>query len=381
MQTQGDSVISLLQLNLHTSPRCNMEVNHWLANHDDRIALCQEPGQKKGKILNIDSNIKCFTGVPTGSNVRPRACILASPNLTILKISQFCSQDQVVISIDDEDSGKKLIFASIYMPGDSIEPPPSQLTQDLVTFCEHKDWPIIIGTDCNSHNTVWGSTNDNQRGHNLLEYLVTTNLFICNIGNSPTFVNAIRSEVLDITLASLNITDRIFHWTVSNKDMLSDHRPIEFTVQKYNTQAIHYYRNIKKTRWEQYNRQLKQYLTELDDTASLEDMATNISTAISRAYGKSCTPNKGGRKKRHSWWTEELTNLKKDYKHKRSKYFRDRTDENRTDRNRADAKYKLAIKRAKNDSWRNFCEQLEDLSATARMHRIMKNGKANKLAL
>ena len=53
---------------------------------------------------------------------------------------------------------------------------------------------------------------------------------VCNIGNQPTFVVANRSEVLDITLVSIDLFSRIREWKVLDKDMLSDHRPINFEL-------------------------------------------------------------------------------------------------------------------------------------------------------
>ena len=59
------------------------------------------------------------------------------------------------------------------------------------------------------HNVIWGSSNDNSRGEHLLEYIILTNLEICNIGNLPTFIVANRQEVIDITLASIDILDQL----------------------------------------------------------------------------------------------------------------------------------------------------------------------------
>jgi hypothetical protein len=55
-----------------------------------------------------------------------------------------------------------------------------------------------MGCDDNTHHTVWGSTNTNQRGESLLG-LMANNLTIANQGNKPTFVTAVRKEVLDVT--------------------------------------------------------------------------------------------------------------------------------------------------------------------------------------
>ena len=186
--------IKFLQLNLHKSPKVNAEISGWL-----------DSGYNKGKIKNIFPSIKVFMANPSNQDEKIRSCILIkSGKLKPIKMAQFCNKDQVAVLLDNNT-----VVASIYMPGDSTNPPPSQLTQELITFCELNNKKLIIGSDCNSHNTVWGSSDNNNRGEHLLEYLITTNLVICNVGNEPTFVNAIRREVLDITLSSMDIADSI----------------------------------------------------------------------------------------------------------------------------------------------------------------------------
>ena len=54
MATQDDTDetktgVNFLQLNLHKSEKCNAELNKWLLDNEDGIALCQEPAHKKVK--------------------------------------------------------------------------------------------------------------------------------------------------------------------------------------------------------------------------------------------------------------------------------------------------------------------------------------------
>ena len=165
------SGVNFLQLNLHKSEKCNAELNKWMIDNEDSVALCQEPAHKKGKLISIDnSRIKTYTGVPVGKNQIPRAAILINSNLiTALKLTQFSNMDQVAILTDDlKNPGKKIVLTSTYMPFDSVDSPPPLITQELVIFCEQKGYSLIIGTDCNSHNRYWGSTNKNERGEDLL---------------------------------------------------------------------------------------------------------------------------------------------------------------------------------------------------------------------
>ena len=143
------------------------------------------------------------------------------------------------------------------MPYDSPEPPPSNTLINLTTFCEENNWELLVGADANSHNIAWGSSDNNNRGEKLMDYIVSTNLYICNLGTTPTFENAIRSEVIDITLATNNIIDKMMDWKVIRNVSLSDHNRITYKLNSELPTSTTIFRNIRKTDWEKYKSMLK----------------------------------------------------------------------------------------------------------------------------
>ena len=56
----------------------------------------------------------------------------------------------------------------------------------------------------------------------MLQYLALTDLMILNRGGDPTFVNAVRREVIDLTLCSWEIEPYLQKWRVSKETSLSD---------------------------------------------------------------------------------------------------------------------------------------------------------------
>ena len=88
-----------------------------------------------------------------------------------------------------------------------------------------------MGCDSNPHHAAWGSTNCNDRGESLHEFLNSTNVEILNRGNESTFCTVSRQEVIDITLGSYRLLESITGWEVSQKPSLSDHRYILFTLR------------------------------------------------------------------------------------------------------------------------------------------------------
>jgi hypothetical protein len=71
-----------------------------------------------------------------------------------------------------------------------------------VTWRRAEGTHLIISCDVNSHHTSWGSTNINNRGESLFNYIIANGLDIMNKGNRPTFVTCNRQEVTDITIAT-----------------------------------------------------------------------------------------------------------------------------------------------------------------------------------
>jgi hypothetical protein len=59
-----------------------------------------------------------------------------------------------------------------------------------------------------------------------MEYLVSSNLNILNLGNVPTCVIHNRTEVIDLTLGTNRMGNLVSNWHVSDEPSLSDHRYI-----------------------------------------------------------------------------------------------------------------------------------------------------------
>ena len=58
--------------------------------------------------------------------------------------------------------------------------------------------PTIVGTDANAHHPIWGSSDINPRGDDLLAYCVSADLSFCDVGNKPTFKTKTREDVLNL---------------------------------------------------------------------------------------------------------------------------------------------------------------------------------------
>ena len=59
--------------------------------------------------------------------------------------------------------------------------------------------PPLVETDANAPHAIWGSSDINPGGEDLLAYCVSADLNFCNVGNNPTFRTKTREEVQDLT--------------------------------------------------------------------------------------------------------------------------------------------------------------------------------------
>ena len=140
---------------------------------------------------------------------------------------------------------REVVVASAYFPY-GLNLCPTAEVIELIKFCEDKGWDLLLGCDANAHHLAWGSSDTNNRGEKLLQFLSTTNLDFLNRGCKPTFQNANREE--DITLASRNMGNAIAGWRVSDEISMSDHNHIVFEIKGCSTES-RLYRNPRKTDW------------------------------------------------------------------------------------------------------------------------------------
>lgn len=117
----------------------------------------------------------------------PRACIVVRNNNEVLVLSS-CSRDTTIVSTDLHLGSRRLILTSAKFPHDSLKNPPPNNFRKVVKHCVREDVELLVVNDMNN------------RGESLFSYILSSNLYILNKGNTPTFVINARSEVLNFTL-------------------------------------------------------------------------------------------------------------------------------------------------------------------------------------
>jgi hypothetical protein len=209
------------------------------------VALIQEPWTYKREIKGL--KVVGEELIYSTSTQHPRTCILVKKGFQILPLLHHCSRDLTAVKIKTLSGGglREIILGSAYLPYDD-EPPPTREMERLVTWCRAEGTHLIIGCDANSHHTFWGSTNINNRGESLFNYIMANGLDIMNKGNRPTFVICNRQEVIEIRIATFYTGNFIKNWHLSEEVSCSDHRYIRFTVMGTD-RSVQVHRNPRRT--------------------------------------------------------------------------------------------------------------------------------------
>lgn len=369
--------IRVLQINLQHAKASSATLCKRFQDEGIDVALLQEPyiyGNKVAGLSPMNGKV-----LYSGGSIRPRACIIHSNRVKCTLVPALCTGDIVtgILTATTEEGQKSWIICSAYFPGDQETCPP-QAISDIVAYGLNKDLQIIIGCDANAHHTVWGSTNINKRGESLLQFILTEGLTIANVGNKPTFVTKTRQEVLDLTCCTSKVSDIIKNWHVSEEPSCSDHRQIRFDLDTSLVETK--YRNPRGTNWQGFKESLSKSLkggrTSVRVVEDIEQAVEQVNKAIVSAYHENC-PEKT---KRHNgektvWWNKNLERLRTEV---RKLFNRAKDDQNwHTYKNKL-TEYNKQIRKAKRDSWKRFCEEVNETPACSRIHKVLAKDGCTK---
>ena len=335
--------------------------------------MVQEPKLTDNKVKSFSNNIKIFQSADDNN----RATIFVHKNFNGFLLNQFSNRDQCAILVKSNNT--QIIYVSVYMPGDSAESPPNKIFIELVRYAKDNNLKLVCCADANAHNLVWGSTNNNKRGIDLLDFFLLENLIVCNVGDKPTFVVKNRSEILDITFVSQNMINYIKDWKVSDVEALSDHKAIDFNVDFNPDVNSNNFRNVRKTNWGLYrevltsNRDISGSIFDIDQSAQI------LQNDIINAFEKSCKQVKGRSKGLPPWWTHELTLSKKEVDRYRRRVDRFKNDERFEEYRLCRNNHRYLMKKAKNAGWQKLCNDMTKLDTAAKIQKVMKTGSKQEL--
>ena len=371
--------IKACQLNLHHSKAAVITMNEWLKKNSKKhqvIAFIQEPYLANGrKISGFSRNFSLFQGK---ENCKVRSCIVVSKALNAWLLTQFSDEDTTTIGV--KLNSKIFIFCSGYFDYYSAKKPPPKIIDDLTKECISKGWNLIIAADANAHHTEWGSTDINDRGDPLLDFIYSRNLHICNIGSEPTFQDCRRKQVIDITLCNDKMLKLISQWKVSKDLTMSDHNRIDFNILGNNFKyAKKTFIDLAQTDWKGLREDLINEVNKITFDLDLDNHERMLSEALSDSFFRNCKEIIVRERENPVFWNSSLTEKRAKARtiNKRFKKHEEPEDELLLKDARAD--YRYALRKAGPDKWKKDCTELDSLHHTARLHKALTSERKREL--
>jgi ribonuclease HI len=337
------------------------------------LSIIQEPWIHKGRIRGLNG---CGTLFFSPETETPRTCIIAK-GLDAVLMPDFTTRDLVTVSVKykgPEGTIRQVIVGAAYFPYDSDQSPPTAEVVRLVSYCNRKGLDLLIGCDANSHHVVWGSSDNNQRGMDLLDYIYDTGLEILNRGREPTFSNINREEVIDITLCTGRLVRSVVGWRVSLEPSLSDHRHILYELISA-PREITMVRSPKATDWASYRQDLGENLraspSRSSNTEEVEILADFITQAVTTSFENNCPERKIWDRSGTPWWNNHLQGLRKETRRLFNRAKKSKSPRDTELFRQAQRVYKNAIKARKQMHWEKFCSEIEQVKDAARLSKVL----------
>ena len=373
--------LRFFQLNAHHSKGGSASIQKILSDRDaPTVAFIQEPWHYKNEIRGLRTpGYTTYSISNSDTSVAPRAALVCSKDINAVFMPQLSCRDiSVVKTVLTLNKGRKVnvLLCSAYLAGD--EALPVREFHNISAYCRDYGTELICGMDANAHNTVWGSTDTNSRGEELLDLFLEQGWEVLNHGEDPTFITVNRSEVLDLSVCSSGLSTHLSGWHVSDTEVLSDHRLIAFDlgctfISKVQT------RDPRRTDWNAYTTRLQSGLPNLqypNTHQEIERYEQDISKAIIMAFEASCPSKTVCRKRTCPWWNSQTKTSLQYYKQKSKycfkQYQRLRTTETWEQYKAMRNRYTHTIAQAKRDTWRIFCQEIGSMECIARLSKLLK---------
>ncbi|CAF4939215.1 unnamed protein product [Pieris macdunnoughi] len=379
---------------LHITSECSAP-----STETPRCVNCHEHNARFNGSSPINHRADSDKCPKSNTDGRTKACIYTKASINAFALSQYCTNNLIIIVIPTPTI--KLYVASIYIEPDNDAHDTMHALEHFLH--NHKNTHTLVCGDFNAWHSSWGGhryNRKNKRGDELLDLMASTDMYICNVGEIPTFETVThgrpRSSIIDLTLASASTHNQIYNWK-TNKHLFpsTQHNIITFNINcnsapiptANNNSTFRY--QTKNANWHQFKEALHTHMinTDILDTnisALGPDEIDNFITQISDTVNKACTetfPTKTGTPKiRAPFWNEELNTLKNKCItiHRKLHKFRRHQNNNPPptlihEYTENKTKYREALQKASTTAFKSFCEAQGREDVWGITNRLLKN--------
>ena len=244
-------------------------------------------------------------------NKQPRASVLIHNSL---RPSYLPTSSRDICSVQFSIHAILYHAVSIYLPNEvdpnlTLQKIPTQI---LTSKC-------ILAGDLNSKSPLWGSSQLNDRGLVVHDFLEMNNLQCINIvPHEPTFQRA-HSSHIDATFLSLDIVDLLETWNILPQEWFhSGHKAIHFeidisrtSIPTDNTRSYYDFKNTDQDKLKKsFGTLIENFRFDhsLKTKEQIDLQLETITTAITSAIHLS-TPKISKHLVNNSWWTPQLSSI------------------------------------------------------------------------
>ncbi|XP_074036728.1 uncharacterized protein [Leptinotarsa decemlineata] len=242
-------------------------------------------------------------------------------------------------------------------------------------FDEWEGKKILVG-DVNAKNVAWGGNTTDERGEDVLEWVMKKGYLIENDCESPATFSSNRGESwVDLTISE---SVQVNEWRVCVEETMSDHRMIEFSLMGLPKMRRALVANVRGTDWAGVEQMMLGYQPgRLETKEDIDREAMQLQERIKEACMKFIPRSEKVMNTEREWWTVELhTKACKENKEGGTKCeWRRRMEEHRRERNR----HKRAIGTARINWLRERVERIQDENPFDRAYRLLNNDRAKEI--
>jgi exonuclease III len=331
--------LSILSLNCARSTTVMHTILEIAKNRKADVVILQEPWIHH---TNTTITHPSFTAIvpPPNNSGRNRVCSFITKTRPDLKISHRTEispyRDLQVLEITTGSTSTITLY-NIYN-GRTGSNPDRRVLDEPWSLNITSPRTIISG-DFNAHHPLWNSSKRPLRADRVMHLLDEQNFHLLNTPDIPTFFNGRSESVIDLTLVSNDIMDKVRNWSVLEETTSSDHMVVCIdihedhpTLPPDNTNRF----NSKKTNWEKFEDHLTKEKDNMlrklssiqhhDDRAA-EFTANELQSLILTAITSS-TPLSKPSPQSKRWWNKTIDDNRKILHHRRRQWKKDKTEDN-----------------------------------------------------
>ncbi|GBM04605.1 hypothetical protein AVEN_75568-1 [Araneus ventricosus] len=355
MDVNSFQELKFVQVNLHHSIAATTSLVERAKDQKISVACVQEMYQVESKPVGIPSHCKLFV---TQREKLKAGIIVLHPDLSVMKV--FTATNTVGVSFPYR--GMNLLLITVYCP------PKEDLYHTLAELQTCLMLPydrVLLTGDFNSKSPVWGSDVEDERGRQLMEFVLSKGLAIVNEEDTiPTFDGSRGRSWVDIIISDPLLLDNIFKWKVDLEPTCSGHNSISFSLytgktkprkhRRFNLKNINIL-SLRSSLHSEIGNRVLAHATDLD--REVEDYVTKITSAC-----KNSVQVRQPLSKKQRWWDRNLEILRSQVRRAKKKMYQARLPNDRKflrqKFKKIKGEYKFKLLQAKREGWADTCEEV-----------------------